>query len=120
MEPPRYGRSKMVMLWLGLLTSDTTAQLLIKTGSVQSHDAGRPSLLLALGYSMLIVSFALWMQILRVGRLSIALSVTSLLYITIPVASHFLLKEPLTAHLIIGASFIGLGVFILGLHEKPD
>jgi drug/metabolite transporter (DMT)-like permease len=119
MESPGRG-AKIGVLWTGLLASDTAAQLLIKTGSVVSHASGRPRPPLILGYSLLVVSFALWMQILRVGRLSIALSTTSLLYITIPIAAHFILKEPLTGHLIAGAFFVGLGVLILGLHEKPD
>lgn len=116
-EVAKYGRGKALLLWIGLLTSDTAAQIMIKIGSVQSHESRRLSLWIMLGYALLAVSFALWMQIIRVSRLSISLSATSLLYVTIPITSHFLLKEPLTPSLLAGALLIAIGVFILGVNE---
>jgi len=115
----KYKKIKILLFWLILVTSDTVAQLLLKLGAVKSFSAGwAPNYLIVSGYSLYIVSFIAWMQILKNTRLFVALSATSLLYITIPLASHFFIGEALTIHILIGALFIGAGVLVLGLREN--
>lgn len=108
---------KAAFFWLLLVSSDTVAQLILKLGAVKTAEAGKINYLIFVGYSFYAVSFIAWMQILKTTRLSIALSAASVLYITIAVASHFLMEEPLTPHLIIGTILIATGVFILGWSE---
>lgn len=113
---------KAAFFWVLLVSSDTAAQLLLKLGSMKMAATGwRVNYLIIVGYSFYAVSFVAWMQILKTTRLSIALSAASVLYITVAIASHFLMDEPLTFHLIAGTILIATGVFILGLSEaKKD
>jgi drug/metabolite transporter (DMT)-like permease len=115
----KYKTFKLLIFWLILVVTDTVAQLLLKLGAVKSASSGwAPNYLIVSGYSLYIVSFIAWMQILKNTRLFIALSATSVLYITIPFASHFLMGEALTASILIGALFIAAGVLVLGLKEN--
>lgn len=109
---------KTAALWMLLLTSDTVAQILLKIGAVKTQTSGwRVHYLVFVGYSVYMVSFVAWMQILKTTRLSIALTAASMLYITIAVASHFLMGEAITNHVIIGTILIATGVFVLGIGE---
>jgi len=115
----KYKSFKVLLFWLILVSSDTIAQLMLKLGAVKSASSGwTPNYLILLGYSFYIVSFIVWMQILKNTRLFIALSATSLLYITIPFASHYYIGETLTHPILIGALFIATGVLVLGLKEN--
>lgn len=97
-----------------LVASDTAAQLLLKTGTVSSDFSHwKVDGLIIAGYSLYIVSFIAWMQILKITRLFVALSAASVLYITVAFASHLFLGEKITPHLIIGTVLIASGVFIL-------
>jgi drug/metabolite transporter (DMT)-like permease len=114
-------KAKVLALWLVLLTSDTSAQVLLKIGAVRTMASGwKPNYLVVCGYSLYIVSFVAWMQILRFTRLSIALTSSSLLYITVPLASWLLLGEGLPPKVIAGSALITLGVFLLGINKKEE
>lgn len=115
-------RLKAAFFWVLLVSSDTIAQLLLKLGAMKVKEAGWGiNYLIVAGYSFYAVSFVAWMQILKTTRLSIALSAASVLYITVAVASHFLMGEALTFHLILGTILIATGVFILSVSEaKKD
>jgi drug/metabolite transporter (DMT)-like permease len=117
----KYKTFKVLIFWLVLVSSDTVAQLMLKVGAVKTASSGWvPNYLILSGYSLYIVSFVAWMQILKNTRLFIALSAASLLYITIPFASHFYLGETLTPSLLTGALFIAAGVLVLGLRENKS
>ena len=117
-ETGRHKTLLVILFWVVLVTSDTTAQVMLKIGAVRSASSGwMPNYLILTGYSMYIISFVAWMQILRNTRLFIALAATSILYVTIPLTSHFYLGESLTLPLLIGAVFIAAGVVVLGLKE---
>jgi drug/metabolite transporter (DMT)-like permease len=105
-------------LWLGLITSDTVAQLCMKSGAAKSIEGWTVDWRVAIGYSFVIVSFLIWMQILKTMRLSLALSATSLNYVTVALGAHYLLDEPINPTLLAGCALIGLGVFLLGLAES--
>jgi drug/metabolite transporter (DMT)-like permease len=114
-----YKKLKPVFFWLLLVSSDTTAQLLVKVGAVKTSGSGwMPHYLIPVGYSFYILSFIAWMQILRNTRLSIALSAASILYITVAIGSHIFLGEPLTLRITIGTLLISAGVFVLGWSES--
>ena len=108
---------KALFYWLLLVTSDTTAQILVKMGAVRTS-GWRINYLIPAGYSFYIVSFVAWMQILRNTRLSIALSAASVLYISVAIASHLFLGEPITSQITLGTVLISAGVFILGWSES--
>ncbi len=106
---------KGLLWWTLLIISDTAAQLLLKTGAVRLATGGRlVNCFIVCGYSLYIVSFIAWMQILKETRLFIALSSTSVLYITIAFASHYFIGERLTPQLLLGTLLISAGVLILG------
>ena len=106
-----------MFFWIALLTVDTIAQLAIKAGAVASVAEHTIDWHLVAGYGCVILSFLLWMQILKSTRLSLALSASSLNYVTVAVAAHFLFGEPLTPMLMTGCALIALGVFLLGSVE---
>ena len=106
-----------VIFWVLLLLSDTVSQIIIKTGAADVSTKSWINIWVVVGYSMTFLSFIFWMQILRITRLSIALATASLLYISIPFASHFILNEKIQNSLIVGTLFITVGVFILGFNE---
>lgn len=106
---------KIAMLWIILVASDTAAQLLLKSGAVKAASAGwMPNFFIFSGYSLYLVSFLVWMQILKNIRLFIALAASSTVYITVALSSHFLINETITPHVIIGTLLISTGVFLLG------
>ena len=110
---------KTAFFWLLLVSSDTAAQLLVKVGAVKSSwEKWMPHYLILVGYSLYIISFIAWMQILRTTRLSIALSAASVLYISVAIGSHIFLGEPLTINITIGTLLISAGVFILAWSES--
>ena len=109
----------VIVLWFVLLSSDTIAQLLLKKGAMSGRESGNVLNYLILGgYSLYIVSFVAWMQILKTTRLFIALSAASVLYITVAYSSHFFMGEVITTNIIIGTVFISLGVFLLGFGKN--
>jgi drug/metabolite transporter (DMT)-like permease len=108
---------KLLILWITLLTIDTSAQLLIKLGSEKISFDDPIQIKVILGVSLYLAAFTVWMQILKIMRLSIALAITSLLHITVLAASYFILGEEIKPPLIIATIFIAIGVIILGISE---
>lgn len=89
---------------------------MLKLGAVRTASSGWvPDYLLLTGYGMYIVSFVAWMQILKNTRLFIAISASSMLYVTMPIVSHYYIGETLKPSILIGAFFIAAGVLIIGL-----
>lgn len=94
---------------------------MLKTGAVNSDFSHwKVDNMVIAGYSLYIVSFIAWMQILKVTRLFVALSAASVLYITVAFASHLFMGEKITPQLIIGTVLIASGVFILSSAGKND
>ena len=108
---------KLLLWWVILLSADTSAQLLIKLGAEKISIDDPIQIKVIVGLSLYIVAFIVWMQILKSMRLSIALAITSLLYITVSASSFFILGEQIRLPLIIGTIFISIGVIILGINE---
>ena len=111
---------KLLILWIFLLAIDTGSQLLIKIGAVNISFDDPIQLKVILGLSLYILAFVVWMQILKFMRLSIALSITSLLYITVSASSYFILGEQIKPPLIIATIFVIIGVIILGINEGKE
>ena len=110
---------KIVLLWLALLASDTSAQLMLKWGALAAKDQlFKVNRLIVSGYGMIFVSFLIWMMIIKETRLFVAVAATAFLYVTVAAASHIFMGEPISWHLAIGTIFIASGVFLLGLKEK--
>jgi drug/metabolite transporter (DMT)-like permease len=108
-----------LLIWMGLIISDTTAQLLLKKGTIEnfSNHWEINSFIIA-GYSLYILSFLLWMQILKTTPLYMALSGASIIFITIAFGSHFFLGEPLTLKSLIGTILVAIGVYIVGYSRE--
>jgi drug/metabolite transporter (DMT)-like permease len=106
-----------VFYWTALVLSDTAAQLLYKAGALKTM-GWRVDPWVFVGYACNVVSFVLWMQILKTTRLTIALSTASALYITVIAGSYYFMGEPLNLSAIIGTILIATGVFILNAHGK--
>jgi len=110
---------KNAAIWLTLILSDTTAQLLLKLGAVKAAASGwLPNLFILFGYSFYVVSFAVWMQLLKDTRLFIALSGSTIVYVTIAIGAHFILGEELSGQTILGTTLISAGVFLIGWGRK--
>jgi drug/metabolite transporter (DMT)-like permease len=108
---------KLLILWILLLTIDTGMQLLIKTGAEKISFEDPIQIRVIIGLSLYLAAFMVWMQILKYMRLSIALALTSLLFITVPTSSFYILGEEIKLPLIIATVFIIIGVVILGISE---
>ncbi|MCW8409214.1 EamA family transporter [Legionella sp. PATHC035] len=102
------------LLWVSLIISDTVTQLLIKKGALvavaQDHYVNG---YIVAGYATLVISFFIWMSILKTMPLYLALSVSSFVYILIALSSYFILGETLTVKIFIGTLLIGVGVYII-------
>lgn len=100
--------------WVGLILSDTAAQLLLKKGTLMSGLANwEISPFIIAGYSLYIISFLLWMQILKTTPLYLALSGASIIFITIAYGSYFFLDELLTIKSMVGTVLVAIGVYIV-------
>ncbi len=106
-------------VWPFLILSDTAAQLLMKQGAVKAAASGgiaKPFILC--GYGFYLLSFVLWMQLLKETRLFIALSGASIVYITVALASFLVLSEPIGSKVMAGTAFISTGVFLIGIGRE--
>ncbi|CAM2939809.1 Uncharacterised protein [Legionella steigerwaltii] len=105
---------KAFLLWVSLAISDTVAQLLIKKGAMfgVTHHHYVNSYIFS-GYATLVISFLIWMNILKTMPLYLALSVSSFVYILIALSSYYILGETLTAKIFIGTLLIGVGIYVI-------
>lgn len=111
------------MIWIGLITSDTVAQLLLKKGTMENAlnlNHWALNSFIVSGYSLYVLSFVLWMQILKTTPLYIALSGASIIFITIAFGSYFLLGEPLTMKSLIGTILVAVGVYTVGYSREIE
>lgn len=109
------------MIWMSLIISDTTAQLLLKKGTMESGlNHWELNYFIIAGYSLYIVSFFLWMQILKTTPLYVALSGASIIFITIAFGSYFFLGEPLTIKSLVGTILVAIGVYIVGYSREKS
>lgn len=110
-----------LFIWISLIISDTTAQLLLKKGTIESglHNWELNYFIIA-GYSLYILSFLLWMQILKTTPLYLALSGASVIFITIAFGSHFFLSEPLTLKSLVGTILVASGVYIVSYSREKS
>lgn len=110
-----------LVFWVVLLFSDTMGQLLLKMGAVKAASSGwMPNYLIFSGYGFYVISFIVWMQILKNVRLFIALAASSIMYITIAFGSYLLMGEVITREIILGTVFIAAGVFLLGMGRGAE
>jgi drug/metabolite transporter (DMT)-like permease len=101
--------------------SDTAAQLLLKKGTMEMFpDNWEINSFIIAGYSLYILSFFLWMQILKTTPLYIALSGASIIFITIAFGSYFFLGEPLTIKSLIGTILVAIGVYTVGYSREKS
>lgn len=114
-------RLMAAFFWIVLVFADTAGQLLLKLGAVKASQSGwMPNYLIFSGYGFYILSFIVWMQILKNVRLFIALAASSIMYITIAFGSYLLMGEVITSEIIVGTVLIATGVFILGVGRGAD
>ena len=106
---------KSIALWITLILSDTAGQLLLKLGAVKAASSGWiPNDLILFGYGFYMLSFAVWMQLLKDTRLFIALSGSTVVYVSIAVCAHFIIGEAISGQVILGTALISVGVFLIG------
>lgn len=107
-----------VIIWVLLLSSDTAAQLLFKVAAINfSGGVWLSNYSFYLAYVFELLSFLLWMRIIKDTRLSIALALTAILYITVSVTSYIFFHEQISLIQWIGTLLIAAGTCLLGYHE---
>lgn len=108
-----------LIIWIGLIMSDTAAQLLLKRGTMESglQNWELNSFIIA-GYSLYVISFFLWMHILKTTPLYVALSGASVIFITIAFGSYFFLGEPFTIKSMVGTILVAIGVYIVSYSRQ--
>ena len=112
---------KNIFLWLLLLTFDTAGQVLFKAAALNfKNGIWIANYAFILAYSLELASFFIWMAIIKDKRLSISLALTSLLYITVSVASSIVFHETISISTWVGTSLIALGAFILGIQSEKQ
>jgi drug/metabolite transporter (DMT)-like permease len=110
--------TKVVLLWIILIAADTAAQTLVKIGAKNSDIMKlKFNYFIIFGYSIYIICFITWLQILKFTRLAIALATAALVYVSVAFASHFFLGETISISIIIGTICISTGVFIIGYNQ---
>jgi drug/metabolite transporter (DMT)-like permease len=112
---------KVFLLWTTLVVSETTAQLLLKVGAsdLQTTTYGLNFKIIG-GYALYVISFLIWMQILKFTKLYVALAAASVVFITIAIGSHYLLGEPVTFNTLIGTICVSCGIFIIGNAKRKS
>jgi len=115
-------RLSMALLWTCLVVSDSTAQLLFKSAAIRLT---RPTPTLAWvamvaqswrawsAVASLLVTFGLWMLVLRRAKLSTAYPVTALTLIAIVAGSRWFFGETISPIQYVGVALIVGGVAAL-------
>ncbi|KTC79808.1 EamA family transporter [Legionella cherrii] len=107
-----------VIIWVLLLSSDTAAQLLFKVAALNfSGGVWLSNYPFFLAYVFELLSFLLWMRIIKDTRLSIALALTAILYITVSLTSYIFFHEQINILQWIGTVLIAAGTCLLGYYE---
>ncbi|MCC6558266.1 MAG: EamA family transporter [Polyangiaceae bacterium] len=98
---------------------NVAGQLLLKRAAMAGAGAGVSPLkafmspYLCAGVASLGASMLLWVQVLRKVPLTLAHPITGLVFVVVPVASHFLWGEELPATRIVGILIIIFGVILV-------
>lgn len=105
---------KITGLWIALILADAIAQSLLQLGAAQgTPSAWPPNSLVLGGYGVYLISFLIWMQILKHVRLFIALSASAVVYAVIAVGAHFVFSQEISIHIILGTLLIVAGLSML-------
>ena len=111
-----------ILLWAGLITFDTTAQLLFKAaaGGLARPEASLRWLLDVAGSAIfwaaavsLALTFLIWMLILRGSQLSLVFPATALTYVGVVGGSRWVFGESIEPLQYAGISLIVIGVALL-------
>jgi len=122
------------VLWAGLVASDCAAQLLFKSAALRLEaprlDAGWVAMVAQsprvwTAVACLMLTFGLWMQVLRRSRLSLAFPVTALTIVAVTIGSRIAFDEAIAPVNYAGIALIVAGVALLrpdreGLEERPS
>jgi multidrug transporter EmrE-like cation transporter len=94
---------------------NAAGQLLLKRASMASGGLMKVlfSPYLFVGVASLGTSMLLWVQVLRKVPLTVAHPFTGLVFVVVPVISHFLWEEPLPPIRLLGVSIILCGVILV-------
>ena len=112
-------RASTRFLWAGLVVADATAQLLFKGAATRLPAPGWSLAWIVMvaqswrvwtALACLVVTFALWMLILRRSRLGQAFPVTALAFAAVVAGSWWFLGETVTP-----AHGLGIGLIIVGV-----
>jgi multidrug transporter EmrE-like cation transporter len=127
---PSSSRLQLALLWLGLVAADTAAQLLFKAGALRVEPPRVELGWLAMvaqspwiwaAASCLLLTFGLWMLVLRRARLSTAFPVTALTFVGVIAGSRLVFQEAIAPQQYAGIALIVLGVALLRpLEQAPE
>jgi drug/metabolite transporter (DMT)-like permease len=115
-------RLELALLWTGLVVSDSAAQLLFKAAAVQMAEPRLDWAWLVMvahsqrawaAVSCLLVTFGLWMLILRRSALGMAFPVTALTFVGVIAGSRLLFGESIEPLQFAGIALIVCGVAML-------
>ena len=125
-EAPRalrpHSRLESALLWAGLIVADSAAQLLFKSAAqrLPEPDATLPWLLMVAqspwfwaAVACLVVTFGLWMLVLRRAKLSLVFPITALTFVGVIGGSMFLFNEAISPLQYAGIALIVVGVALL-------
>lgn len=99
-----------LLLAVGQILFKLAADQTISTKPLWLQLPTNPSFLAAL--TVYGLTTGLWVWILRQAPLQMAYPFVALAYFFVPVAAHFFLNEPLKWQTLLGAVFIGIGIFV--------
>ena len=117
-----HSRLESAALWAGLIVADSAAQLLFKSAAMYLPEpqATLPWLLMVAqsarfwaAVACLIVTFGLWMLVLRRAKLSLAFPVTALTFVGVIGGSMWLFNEAIAPLQYAGIALIVVGVALL-------
>ncbi|MDB5972570.1 MAG: transporter [Hydrocarboniphaga sp.] len=109
-------------LWIILIASETTLQLLLKSAGTALGDPSASIAWLGLvlhtpaalaAAACYIGTFASWMLILRRSELSLAFPATAITYVSVLLGSHWVFAEPIEISRYLGVAMIVGGVSLL-------
>lgn len=125
---PNITRLELALLWAGLVVTDTAAQLLFKSAAVRLAEPRITPEWLAMvaqsprvwsAVACLLLTFGLWMLILRRSALTASFPVTALTFVGVIAGSWVLFDESITAFQYAGIALIVVGVALLKPLDGP-
>lgn len=120
--PRPHSRLEIALLWAGLIVADSAAQLLFKSAALHlpEPEATLPWLLMVAqstrfwaAIACLVVTFGMWMLVLRRAQLSLAFPVTALTFVGVIGGSMLLFNESIAPLQYAGIALIVVGVALL-------